>query len=119
MAFSPLCRCCRRPLNRLPPLQSAVLQAANQLNFLPSERARIEVCKNEVKQLDDSVRERMSDVLEIVAEAIMQLKASSDNTMMSLLRERVACLKVFVLDLDPSITPAVYERMNACVREFT
>lgn len=94
------------------------LQTATKLNFLPNERARIEVCKKEVRQLDDSVRERMSDVLEVVAEAITQLKHSADNTMMSLLRERVACLKVFVLDLDPSITPAVYERMNACVREF-
>lgn len=28
-------------------------------------------------------------------------------------------LQVFVLDLDPSITPAVYERVNACVREFS
>lgn len=94
------------------------LQTATKLSFLPTERARIDVCKLEVKQLDDSVRERISDVLEMVAEAIMQLKASADNPMMSLLRGRVACLKVFVLDLDPSITPAVYERMSACVREF-
>lgn len=72
-----------------------------------------------MKQLDDSVRERVSDVLEILAEAILQLKASGDQTMKNLLRERVACLKVFVLDLDPSITPAVYERINACVREFS
>lgn len=65
------------------------------------------------------MRERVSDVLEILAEAILQLKASGDQTMKNLLRERVACLKVFVLDLDPSITPAVYERINACVREFS
>lgn len=99
-------------------VESVALQDATKLTFLPTERARIDVCKLEVKQLDDSVRERMSDVLEIVAEGIMQLRNSADNTMLSLLRERVACLKVFVLDLDPSITPSVYERINACVREF-
>eukprot|EP00879_Flechtneria_rotunda_P017063 GHRR01017870.1.p1 GENE.GHRR01017870.1~~GHRR01017870.1.p1 ORF type:complete len:730 (+),score=267.93 GHRR01017870.1:831-3020(+) len=96
-----------------------VLQVAAKLIFLPSERARIDVCRLEVKQLDDSVRERMSDVLETVAQAILQLRANADHTMMSLLQERVACLKVFVLDLDPTIAPTVYESINACVREFS
>lgn len=77
------------------------------------------MCKLEVRQLDDSVRERMSDVLQILAAAISQAKSSPDSRMLSMLRERVACLKVFVLDLDPSITPQVYERINACVREFS
>ncbi|WIA20103.1 hypothetical protein OEZ85_005959 [Tetradesmus obliquus] len=96
-----------------------VLQASSQLSFIPTEKARIEVCKLEVRQLDDSVRERMSDVLQILAAAISQAKSSPDSRMLSMLRERVACLKVFVLDLDPSITPQVYERINACVREFS
>uniref|UniRef100_A0A383W7X6 Nuclear pore protein n=1 Tax=Tetradesmus obliquus TaxID=3088 RepID=A0A383W7X6_TETOB len=96
-----------------------VLQASSQLSFIPTEKARIEVCKLEVRQLDDSVRERMSDVLQILAAAISQAKSSPDSHMLSMLRERVACLKVFVLDLDPSITPQVYERINACVREFS
>eukprot|EP00882_Tetradesmus_deserticola_P026811 GHRQ01029610.1.p1 GENE.GHRQ01029610.1~~GHRQ01029610.1.p1 ORF type:complete len:333 (+),score=103.79 GHRQ01029610.1:198-1196(+) len=96
-----------------------VLQASNKLSFVPSERARIEVCKLEVRQLDDSVRERMSDVLEILAAAISKQRASTDSRVLSTLRERVACLKVFVLDLDPSITPQVYERINTCVREFS
>jgi hypothetical protein len=61
----------------------------------------------------------MSDVLEILAAAISQQKASNDSRMLSMLKDRVACLKVFVLDLDPSITPHVYERINACVREFS
>ncbi|WIA40389.1 hypothetical protein OEZ86_013750 [Tetradesmus obliquus] len=96
-----------------------VLQASSQLSFIPTEKARIEVCKLEVRQLDDSVRERMSDVLQILAAAISQARSSPDSRMLSMLRERVACLKVFVLDLDPSITPQVYERINACVREFS
>lgn len=95
------------------------MQDGARLPFLPSERSRIEVCKLEAKQLDDSVRERMSDVLELVTTSIMQLRATADSGTMGLLKERVACLKVFMLDLDPSITPAVYERMNACVREFS
>jgi len=77
------------------------------------------VCKLEAKQLNDSVRERMSDVLELVTTSIMQLRAAADSGTIGLLKERVACLKVFMLDLDPSITPAVYECMNACVREFS
>jgi hypothetical protein len=94
-------------------------QASSKLSFIPTEKTRIEVCKLEVRQLDDSVRERMSDVLEILAAAISQQKASTDSRMLSMLKDRVACLKVFVLDLDPSITPHVYERINACVREFS
>lgn len=94
------------------------LQVAAKLSFLPSERARIEVCKLEVRQLDEAVRERLSDVLSAVAECALRLRVNADGALVGLLRERVACLKVFVLDLDPSITPAVYERINACVREF-
>jgi hypothetical protein len=36
--------------------------------------------------------------------------------MLGLLRERAECLKAFALDLDPSITPATYMRLNACLR---
>lgn len=65
------------------------------------------------------LQERLSDVLKAVADSILGLRSAADSNMLSLLRTRVECLKVFVLDLDPSITPAVYASINACVREFS
>lgn len=92
------------------------LQAASQLSFLPSERARVDACKAEVRRLDDAVRQRLGDVLEAAADALLGVRARADAGMLALLRERAECLKVFVLDLDPSITPSVYMHLNSALR---
>jgi hypothetical protein len=87
-----------------------------QLSFIPSERARVEACKAEVRRLDDAVRQRLGDVIEAAAGALLGVRARADAGMLGLLRERAECLKVFVLDLDPSITPATFMHVNGCLR---
>jgi hypothetical protein len=87
-----------------------------QLSFIPGERARVEACKSEVRRLDDAVRQRLGDALEAAADALLGVRGRADATMLGLLRERAECLKVYVLDLDPSITPSVYMHINSCLR---
>lgn len=40
-------------------------QVAGQLKFLPAVRERVEACKKLVRELDDSVKERLTDVLQV------------------------------------------------------
>lgn len=94
----------------------AALAVAAQLSFLPAERARVDACKAEARRLDDAVRQRLGDVLEAAADALVGVRGRADAGMLALLRERAECLKVFVLDLDPSIGPSVYMHLNACLR---
>jgi len=89
-------------------------QVSNRLAFLPSEPARVEACKVGVRQLDDSVRERLPDVLLVLVEAVLGLKAQGQVT--GQLMQQVACLKLFVLSLD--VPPVVFERINLCAREM-
>lgn len=101
----------------LPPLPPPPTpQIVAQLSFIPSERARVEACKSEVRRLDDAVRQRLGDILEAAADALLGVRGRADAGMLGLLRERAECLKVFVLDLDPSITPTVYMHLNSCLR---
>jgi hypothetical protein len=88
-----------------------------KLTFIPSEQARVGACKADVRQLDDAVGERLSDVLLAAAGAIRAAAAAAGQAPVQL-RQRAACLKVFVLDLDPRITPEVFERINTCAREL-
>lgn len=76
------------------PLRAVRAQVLAQLSFVPSERARIEACKAEARRLDDAVRQRLGDVLEAAASALVGLRSRADSAMLGLLRERAECLKV-------------------------
>jgi hypothetical protein len=76
----------------------------------------VDACKAEVRRLDDAVRQRLGDVLEAAADALLGVRSRADATMLGLLRERAECLKLFVLDLDPSITPSTFMHINGCLR---
>lgn len=89
---------------------------AQRLKFLPSEQARVDNCRNSVRQLDDSVRERLSDVLLALVECVMALAVKGEAT--GQLMQQVACLKLFVLGLDAFLEPTVFERINMCAREL-
>ena len=105
------------------------LQEAARLSFVPDERARVEVCRREARALGDAVRERLPDVLAALAEALLGAKAEvlggaggggpDADVRLAPLRSRAEALKAFVLaDLDPSIPPQVYARVNDVVREL-
>ncbi|KAI8465435.1 MAG: Nup93/Nic96-domain-containing protein [Monoraphidium minutum] len=94
----------------------AALQVLAQLSFIPSERARVEACKSEARRLDDAVRQRLGDVIEAAAAALLGVRGRGDAGMLGLLRDRAECLKLFVLDLDPSVTPATFMHVNSCLR---
>lgn len=91
------------------------MQVAQRLKFLPSEQARVETCRASIKQLNDSVRERLSDVLLALVEAVMGLRAQGHITQQ--LVQQVSCLKLFVLGLDAFVSTEVFERINMCARE--
>ena len=108
----------------------AALQEAARLSFVPDERARVEVCRREVRALDEAVRERLPDVLAALAEALLGARAEvaggtgglgpDAEVRLGPLRARAEALKAFVLaDLDPSIPPQVYARVNDVVRELS
>jgi hypothetical protein len=79
----------------------------------------VAACKAEVRGLDDAVAERLPDTLLALTAAASGLRgAAAGQAPAQQLRARVAALKVFVLDLDPRITPGVYEAVNACAREL-
>jgi nuclear pore complex protein Nup93 len=109
---------------------AAALQEAARLSFVPEERARVEVCRREVRALDEAVRERLPDVLACLAEALLGARAEvaaggggagpDSEVRLAPLRARAEALKAFVLaDLDPSIPPQVYARVNDVVRELS
>jgi nuclear pore complex protein Nup93 len=107
---------------------AAALQEAARLSFVPDERARVEVCRREVRALDAATRARLPDVLAALAESLLGAKAEAvgsgagpdADVRLNPLRARAEALKAFVLaDLDPSIPPSVYARVNDVVRELS
>jgi hypothetical protein len=89
---------------------------SNKLNFLPSEPARVEQCRASVRNLADSVRERLSDVLLALVGAALGVQAQGQAS--GQLRQQVACLKLFVLGLDSYLDPTVFQQINLCAREL-
>lgn len=62
------------------------------------------------------MRERLSDVLLVLVQAVLGLRAQGQIT--GQLVQQVACLKLFVLGLDAFLEPAVFEQVNLCAREL-
>jgi hypothetical protein len=91
---------------------------SQRLKFLPSEEARISSCVSSVMQLQDSVRERLTDVLLALVESVMGLKVQGQVT--GQLMQQVHCLKHFVLGVgsNSNLDAVVYERVNMCAREI-
>jgi hypothetical protein len=58
-------------------------------------------------------------VLAAYTDALVAARNLPDTTMPAMLAERVAALKVYVLQLDPSHPPELFERVTACVRQFS
>ena len=74
-------------------------------------------CRASIRQLSDSVRERLPDVLLALVDAVAGLHAQGQVTQQ--LMQQVACLKLFVLGLESvggSVGTEVFERINACTR---
>ncbi len=92
------------------------VQVAQRLKFLPSEQARVETRRASIKQLNDSVRERLSDVLLALVDAVVGLRAQGHD--LNQLATQVHCLKLFVLGLDAFVSIEVFERINMCAREI-
>jgi hypothetical protein len=65
-----------------------------------------------------AVQERLPEVVVAYADALVTVRRTTHSGLVQLLANRAAAFKVFVLDLDPSITPDVFNHVNECVREF-
>lgn len=58
-------------------------------------------------------------MLAAYADALAAARSMPGAAMPELLARRVAALKGYVLQLDPSHPPELFERVTACVRQFS
>lgn len=93
------------------------VQVALRLKFIPSEVQRVNSCVNLAQQLQDSVRERLTDVLLALVDSAMGLRAQQ-GTVSQQLRQMVQSLKQFVLGVGRSLDAVVFQRVNDCAREI-
>lgn len=95
------------------------MQVAQRLKFLPLEAVRVNPCVSSVQQLQDSVRDRLTDVLLALVDCVLGLRAQGQVS--GQLMQQVQCLKHFVLGVSSgnnSLDAVVFQRINDCAREI-